>query len=168
MPRTTKRRSGAATGRRWAAAWIAGLWMLATGSSPGLAGDSLYGKVTEVTSADRVTFDYGEGKYQLRLVGIDVQRDGPLARQAVQLVSKLVLGKNARMRFEGRSANDEMLARLFTDDPETGIREVAVELVRTGLARRQKGFDFKYGELAKAERDAQKERRGLWATTQPR
>jgi endonuclease YncB( thermonuclease family) len=144
------------------------LWMLAAGSAPGFAGDSLYGKVTEVKSADRVTFDYGDGKYELRLVGIEAQREGPIAREATQLVSKLVLGKSVRMRFEGRSANDEMLARLFTDDPDLGIREVAVELVRAGLVRRQKGFDFKYGELAKAERDAQKERRGLWATTPPR
>lgn len=155
-------------GRRWIAAGALSWLILVALASPGLAGDSIYGRVTEVKSADRVTFDYGEGKYQLRLVGIEAQREGPIARQAVELVSKLVLDKNVRMRFEGRTANDEMLARLFTDDPELGIREVAVELVRAGLARRQKGFDFKYGELAKAERDAQKERRGIWATTQPR
>ena len=101
------------------------LWMLAAGPAPGFAGDSLYGKVTEVKSADRVTFDYGDGKYELRLVGIEAQREGPIAREATQLVSKLVLGKSVRMRFEGRSANDEMLARLFTDDPDLGIREVA-------------------------------------------
>jgi endonuclease YncB( thermonuclease family) len=56
-----------------------------------------------------------------------------------------------------------MMARLFTDDPEIGIKEVGVELVRAGLARRQKGFDLKYGELAAAEKEAQGARRGLWA-----
>ena len=68
------------------------------------------------------------------------------------------------MRFQGRSEGGEMMVRLFTDDPDIGIKEVSVELVRAGLARRPKGFDFKYGELAAAEREAQAAKRGLWAT----
>jgi endonuclease YncB( thermonuclease family) len=141
--------------------------LLAT-SFPARAGDSLYGKVTEVKSGDRVTLDYGAGSYELRLTGIDVPREGDIARQARERVAKLVLHKNARMRFEGRTENGEMLARLYTDDPELGIREVAVELVRAGLARRQKGFDFSYGELAAAEREARQAKRGLWAGNTPR
>jgi endonuclease YncB( thermonuclease family) len=142
-------------------------WILGTGWSPAFAGDSLYGRVTAVKSADSVTFDYGDGQYDLRLVGIDVPKDGALAEKAVGLVSKMVLGKNARMRFEGRGQEGDMRARLFTDDPVLGIQEVGVELVRGGLARRQEGYDFKYGELATAEREAQNARRGLWAA-QPR
>jgi endonuclease YncB( thermonuclease family) len=119
--------------------------------------------VTEVKSADLVTLDYGDGQYDLRLIGIDVPKDGPIATKATEFVSNLVLGKNARMRFEGRTESGEMMARLFTDDPDIGIKEVGVELVRAGLARRQKGFDFKYGELSAAEKEAQGARRGLWA-----
>ncbi len=137
------------------------LW---AGAVPVSAGDSLYGKVTLVRSADLVSFDYGDGQYELRLIGIDVPREGPLATKATEFVSNLVLDKNARMRFEGRTESGEMMVRLFTDDPEIGIKEeVGVELVRSGLARRQKDFDFKYGELAAAEKEAQGARRGLWA-----
>ena len=130
---------------------------------PVFAGDSLYGKVTEVKSASLVTFDYGDGQYELHLIGIEVPRDGPIATKATEFVSNLVLGKNARMRFEGRTENGEMMVRLFTADPDIGIKEIGVELVRSGLARRLKGFDFKYGELAAAEKEAQGAQRGLWA-----
>jgi endonuclease YncB( thermonuclease family) len=144
-----------------------GLLIFLAGLVPVLAGDSLYGKVVEVKSADVVTLDYGAGQYELRLVGIDVPRDGPIATKATEFVSNLVLGKNARMRFEGRTEGGEMMVRLFTDDPEIGIKEVGVELVRAGLARRQNDFDFKYAELSAAEKEAKDARRGLWAAAQP-
>ena len=142
-----------------------GLLIFAVGLCMAIAGDSLYGKVTAVKSADLVTLDYGTGQYEIRLIGIDVPKAGPLAAQATQLVSKMVLGKNARMRFNHRTPSGEMLARLFTDEPTTGIKEVGVELVKAGLARRQKDFDYKYGELSAAESEAQKAKRGLWAAT---
>ena len=147
----------------WISVAFVGLLIVWAGLVPVHAGDSLYGKVTEVKSADVVILDYGDGEYELRLIGIDVPRDGPIAMKATEFVSNLVLGKNARMRFEGRTESGAMMARLFTDDPDIGIKEVGVELVRSGLARRQKGFDFKYGELSAAEKEAQGARRGLWA-----
>lgn len=135
-------------------------------SWPAFAGDSLYGRVVAVREAHTVTFDYGDGQYELRMIGIEVPKDGQLAREAVALVAKLVLGKNARMRFEGRSADGVMWVRLFTDDPELGIRDVAVELARAGLAvRSQTATDaYKYDELAIAEREARAARRGRWAS----
>lgn len=153
--------------KKWAIAGFLGLLILGAGWFPARAGDSLYGKVTAVKSASVVTFDYGAGQYDLRLVGIEPAKDGALAAEAVRLVSTMVLGKNARMRFEGRG-DGLMRSRLFIPDPVRGSREVAQELVRAGLARRQEGFDFKYGELAAAESEARTARRGLWAAIQPR
>lgn len=144
-------------------AGVLGLLVVAAGLLPAFAGDSLYGTVTAVESGEVVTFDYGAGQYELRLIGVDVPRTGAIASQARNLVSDMVLGKNARMRFELRNEEGEMLSRLFTDDPVLGIKEVAVELVRAGLAQREQGFDFKYGELAAAEREARAAGRGLWA-----
>lgn len=144
------------------------LLVFAAGLFPALAGDSIYGKVTEVRSADLVVLDYGKGRYDVRIIGIDVPKEGPIANEAKQFVSKLVLGKNARIRFEGRNKAGEMVSRLFTDDPEIGIKDVGLELVRAGLARRRQADDnqlgYKYGELSAAEREAQKAQRGLWAT----
>lgn len=149
--------------RKWLGLGTLGLLILGAGGLPVRAGDSLYGKVTDVKSADVVSFDVGSEKYLLRLVGIETEKSGPVAAQAVEAVRKMVLGQNARMRFEGLGEDGLMRSRLFTDDPDLGIREVAIELVRAGLARRQEGFDFTYGELAAAENEAKTARRGLWS-----
>ncbi|HTC95080.1 MAG TPA: thermonuclease family protein [Terriglobales bacterium] len=149
---------------------VACLVML-TGLLPVFAGDSLYGKVTEVRSADVVVLDYGAGSYVIRVMGIVVPAEGPIANESKQFVSKLVQGKNARMRLGSRTENGEMVARLYTDDPVNGIKDVGLELVRSGLARRSQGedyqFDYKYNELSTAEREARESKRGLWATAQP-
>jgi len=147
-------------GRRGVACLAAFIALLGTS----WAGDSLWGKVTEVKEATLVTLDYGSGSYPIRIVGIDAPRPGePRAEEARQLVAGLVLGKNARMRLARRGANGEMVCRLFTDDPVIGIKEVGVELLRAGLARRQADYDEKYGELAQAESEARAAKRGLWA-----
>ncbi|HET7842762.1 MAG TPA: thermonuclease family protein [Xanthomonadales bacterium] len=127
------------------------------------AGDSLYGKIVSVGRADQVTLDYGPGRYELRLAGIESPRDTRAAAVARDFVADLVLEKNVRMRFLGRTEDGAMLVRLFTDEPDRGIREVNVELVRSGLVRRIDGADFKYDVLSKAESEARAARRGLWA-----
>ena len=153
--------------KKWITAGFLGLVLLGVGVLPAFAGDSLYGKVTLVKSAQVVVFDYGKGRYDIRIIGIDAPQEGPLATEAKQFLAKLVLGKKVRMRFEYRTKNGEMLSRLFTDDPQSGIKDVGIELVKAGLARRQSKYDYKYGELSAAENEAQKAKRGLWATTQP-
>lgn len=134
---------------------------------PVFAGDSFYGKVTEVKSANLVTLDNDKLKFEIRIIGIDVPREGRIAEKAKEFVTNLLLGKNARARIEGRTKNNVMIARLFTDDEAIGIQDVGVELVKAGLARVQKGneekFGYKYKELSKAATEARKERRGVWA-----
>ena len=133
------------------------------------AGDSIWGKVTAVKQPTLVTLDYGTGSYEIRLVGVEAPTAGEaLYGQAVAFVSGLVLNKNARMRLDHRAANDELVCRLFTDDAEIGIKEVGVELLRAGLARRQDGYDEKYGELAAAEAEAREAGRGIWASAPAR
>jgi endonuclease YncB( thermonuclease family) len=61
-----------------------------------------------------------------------------------------------------------MVSRLSTDDPTIGIKDVGLELLRVGLVRRQKDFDYKYSELSRAETEAQQNRRGLWSAAPPR
>ena len=156
--------------KRWAIRGCLGLLILGTGLSPhpAFAGDSLYGKVKEVKSAGVVVLDYGAGQYDIRIVGIDVPREGPMADKAKEFVAKLVLGKNARIRFEGRAKDGQMVSRLSTDEPDIGIKDVGLELVRVGLARKTKDYDYKYGELAAAEKEAREAKRGLWASPPPK
>jgi endonuclease YncB( thermonuclease family) len=147
----------------WTRRGLLTLAVLGAAMVPAHAGDSLWGKVTAVKEPTLVTLDYGSGSYEIRIVGIDAPKPGEAqASEALQFVSNLVLNKNARMRLNHRAANDEMVCRLFTDDP--GIKEVGVELVRAGLAKRQAGYDEKYGELAAAENEAREAGRGIWAS----
>jgi endonuclease YncB( thermonuclease family) len=146
--------------------------MFLGGLFPVVAGDSVYGKITEVKSAGIVLLDNGGPKpFVIQIIGIDVPKTGPIASEAKQFVTTLVLNKNARARIESRAQNGDLVARLLADDSVTGTRDVGLELIRAGLARRRKGedaqFGYKYGELAGAEREAQRVRRGLWKTTNP-
>jgi endonuclease YncB( thermonuclease family) len=150
-------------GKKWAIAGFLGLLIFGAGHFSAAAGKALYGKVIEVKSEDLVVLDYGTGQYLVRIVGIVAPKDGPIATKAKQFVSNLVLGKHASMRFESRAENGEMVSRLFTADPRIGIKDVGVELVRAGLARRRPNYDYKYGELSKAENEARSAKRGVWA-----
>jgi len=131
---------------------------------PADAGDSVYGKIIEVRSADVVVLDYGAGQYVIHIVGIDAPKDEPLAGEAKKFMTDLVLGKNVRMRIESRAENGDLIALLSTDDPAVGVRDVGIELVKSGLAQRQRAYDYKYGELSAAENEAKKSKRGLWLT----
>jgi len=149
----------------WAMRGVLTLAVLGAALVPAQAGDSIWGKVTAVKEPTLVTLDYGYGSYEIRLVGIDAPRAGEAhAEEALQFVSDMVLNKNARMRLHHRDlSNNEMVCRLITDDAVIGMKEVGVELLRAGLARRQSGYDEKYGELAAAENEARQAGRGLWA-----
>jgi endonuclease YncB( thermonuclease family) len=137
--------------------------------SPAGAGDSLWGTVTAVKEPTLVTLDYGTGSYEIRIVGLDAPKAGEaLFAPATKFVSDLVLDKHARMRLVRRGKDDTLICRLFTDDPVIGIKEVGVELLRAGLARKKPGYDEKYGELAAAESEARTAGRGLWASTASR
>ena len=108
--------------------------ILLLGSLPALAGDAFAGKVTAVRSAEIVVVDYGKGEYIVRIIGVAVPAEGPIAIEAKQFVTKMLLGQVVRARFESRQ-NGEMLSRLYVGDPG---QDVGVELLRNGLATRRK------------------------------
>jgi endonuclease YncB( thermonuclease family) len=155
---------------RWAGRIWFGCVVLLASLLPAFAGDSIFGKITEVRSGEVAVLDYGQGQYTIHIIGIDAAVTPALTEEARQFVSKLVLDKNVQLRFGGRAPNGEMFGQLLTvGDP---IKDVGLELVKAGLARRKPGdehlYGYKYGELSAAEREAQRAKRGLWAQTPPR
>lgn len=135
------------------------------------AGDSLVGTVTAVKSANLITLDYGAGSYEVRIVGIDVGRDAIRSRDAARSMSAMVLGKQVRLRFDGRAPNGEMIGRIWIggNQPEQPVIDVGVELVRNGLVLSQKNYrEYKYGEMTRAESEAKRSQRGLWKTVEQR
>ncbi len=147
---------------------LMGLLILGAWLCPAHAGDSIYGTVTEVRSADSVVLDYGKGQYVVRIVGIDVPRQGALADQARAFVAGLVLNKRARVRTERVTDDDQMIGIVLTADKSVGIKDVGLEMVRAGLARKQSNYDYKYGELSAAESEARRAKRGLWSSDRQR
>lgn len=143
--------------------------VLLLGSLLAFAGDAFGGKVKAVRNAEVVVVDYGRGEYVVRIVGIAAPLEEPIATEAKQFLTKMVLGQEVRARFEGKNPNGEMVSRLYVGDPG---KDVGLELLRAGLARRPQGpdyqFGYKYGELTKAENEARENKRGLWATAQPK
>ncbi len=127
------------------------------------AGDSLYGTVTAVKRADLITLDYGAGSYDIRLAGVAIPDDAAIAERATQYAAKLLLNRKARLRFEGRTTDGVMVGRIYTDDPDIGINDVGLELVRAGMAVPEKDVgEYKYGELDQAVREAQSRKYGVW------
>lgn len=60
-----------------------------------------------------------------------------------------------------------MVGRIYTDDPEIGINDVGVELVRVGLAMPQPSYtEYKYGELTQAMNEARARKLGVWRDQQ--
>lgn len=143
------------------------LLICATWTAPVSATDAFHGKVTAVDSANLVTFETGSIRFELQLAGIEAPEEPSLAEEAIKFVSSLVLDRFAYIRVGSRTKTGRILVRLLTEDPEVGAYDVAVELVRAGLAKRQEGFDFKYGELAAAEEEAKNAKRGIWSAPPP-
>jgi endonuclease YncB( thermonuclease family) len=148
--------------RRMGISLAIGLLLLAAALCPrgAFGGDVFYGKAVAVKSADLITVDYGQGKYEVRLAGVVAPREGADAAKAKQFVENLVMDKDVRARFDYRNKSGEMISRLYVGIP--GV-DVGIELLKAGLARKQTDYDYKYGELAAAENEARKEKRGLWA-----
>jgi endonuclease YncB( thermonuclease family) len=148
-------------------AGLLGLLVVGLGVGPAAVGDSIFGRVTAVRRADTIVFDYGEGQYVVRLGGIAVPEQ-VVGDSARQFVARLVLGRPARLRVERRTPDGAILGRLLTADSAVGMnRDVGLELVRAGFARREDDVEYyKYGELAAAEVQARRERRGLWSGSQ--
>jgi endonuclease YncB( thermonuclease family) len=145
---------------------------LATASRSVFAGDSVYGKVVAVKSADVVIFHHGTGTYVVHIVGMVPPPPGifppplgNLSKKATLFLESLVMrkGEGIRMRLEYRIGAGEMVARLLTDDTDLGVQDVGLLLVSRGWAKRQPGFDYGFGELAKAESLAKEAKLNIWA-----
>ncbi|HEY8697443.1 MAG TPA: thermonuclease family protein [Rhizomicrobium sp.] len=131
------------------------------------AADTIYGTVVAVKSPTLLTLDYGRGRYDIRLVGMEAPRTPQLSKAAQSFVARLTLNRKARLRFYYREPSGVMVGRLQTDDRVVGLKDVGLELVRAGLVLPAKGFDYTYKDLSAAELDAQRARRGLWSTERP-
>jgi len=148
--------------------WISrsAMYLLMAVGSIGIAsaGDSMVGRVVAVKSANLITLDWGAGTRDVRINGIVI--DAKASESANAALSKMVLGKMVRLRFDGLTPTKELSGRIWLggiDKPEEPVKDVGVELVRAGAVLRDTAYGhYRYGELASAEAEARQNRRGLW------
>lgn len=142
-------------------------------------GDTWSGEVVKVRDGDTITVVRDETRVRVRLRGIDAPEKGqPFGRDARQLTSKLVLGKQVRVTTGASEKDQPVVAEVRFKKPESievlrgdriAHRKVIVstslsrELVKAGLAWWCRECVPKEKELASVEAQAKKARRGLWA-----
>jgi len=157
--------------KRLAIAGFLGLLIFGAALVPAFAGDSTYGTVVEVKGADSLVLDTGKVRYNVRIAGLEPPKERRAADDGKEFVSKLVKGKQVQMRFEYRNKQGEMVGRILTmavPERKVAARDVGLEAVKAGMVRRQQDYDYKYGEMSAAEKEARSQRRGMWAAEQPK
>ena len=126
----------------------------------------LVGKVTQVDEGDVIWVTNASGRHQVRLERIDApEADQPFGQEATQLLSDLVLEKEVEVRWTGTDQRKRLLGIVLLKR-ERGMVNVNLTMVKNGCAWCNSGFDdtLVYEE---AERDARKNRRGLWKSEEP-
>ena len=126
----------------------------------------LSGKVTQVDEGDVIWVTNASGRHQVRLDRIDApEANQPFWQESMQLLSDLVLEKDVEVHWTGRDQRKRLLGIVFLKR-EKGMVNVNLTMVKNGCAWCDSGFDdtLVYQE---AERDARKNRRGLWKSDEP-
>ncbi len=124
----------------------------------------LTGLVIRVSDGDTVRLrDARGGDWRIRLHGIDSpEREQEMGRQAGAELAKLLKNKNVRVTVVETDKFGRIVGRLYV-----GTMDVNREIVRLGYAWHYAAFAPNDHELAAAEAEARKEKRGIWSMPNP-
>ncbi|MBX3745957.1 MAG: thermonuclease family protein [Verrucomicrobiae bacterium] len=127
-----------------------------------VSGADLRGRVVSVSDGDTLKVVSGRKETTIRLAGIDApERRQPYSEQAKRALSEMVFGKDVRVVIQDTDRYGRTVGVVYV-----GRKQVNLELVRMGLAWHYRQYsDDK--DLARAEVEARKARRGLWADRKP-
>jgi micrococcal nuclease len=124
---------------------------------------TLTGKVVSIADGDTLTLLVGKTQVRVRLEGIDTpERAQPFGRKAGQALAKKVFGKVVQVDDFGKDRYGRTLGIVRLDKSNVNL-----ELVREGWAWWYRKYAAKNKELAAAEAEARKAKRGLWADPEP-
>jgi micrococcal nuclease len=126
-----------------------------------LASD-LNGKVVSVTDGDTITVLVGREQVKVRLDGIDApERRQAYGNAAREKLAGLVFGETVLVRAGSKDRYGRTLGTVIVAGQNANL-----EMVNAGLAWHYKAYS-KDAELSRAEADARKAKRGLWADPAP-
>lgn len=123
----------------------------------------IIGKVVRVADGDTFTIlDETGTQHRVRLQGIDSpERTMPYSKRAREALNDAVSGKTVEVRYDDRDQFDRVLGDVFV-----GTHRINLELVRAGWAWHYKRYSDD-PDLAEAEEEARREKRGLWKDSDP-
>jgi endonuclease YncB( thermonuclease family) len=143
--------------------------------APGREGES--GFVEKAVDGDTLRVRLPSGVERVRLVGIDAPEvnhpdrgKDPYADQSTALLKALVRGKTVRLAAdrEDRDRHGRLLRYVYVEGPDGRWLLANLEMVRRGGARAYRRFPHSLeGEFVRAEEEARRGRRGLWAPEVP-
>jgi|SoiMethySBSTD1v2_1073268.scaffolds.fasta_scaffold177949_3 micrococcal nuclease len=144
---------------------------LAAPREPSLGGELQKGRVSDVHDADTITVRLSSGTEKVRLVGIDspeLDDERPEYRSfglvARDYARSRIDGLTVTLEPDSKQADRDKFGRLLRYvilGDGTNLNE---ELVRKGYAKVYDRFSFDLkGDFKKAEAEAKRESRGLWA-----
>ena len=124
---------------------------------------ALEGKVIRVADGDTLTvLTHGERRVKIRLQGIDApEYKQAYGKQSGHVLRKKVNGKRVRIQENGEDRYGRTLGDVYF-----GERWINLEMVQEGWAWHYKKYS-KDKLLARAEIEARKSKRGLWAGSNP-
>jgi endonuclease YncB( thermonuclease family) len=146
---------------------IASACLLAAGLLAANAADSppatLHGKVTAIADGDTLKVLVGRTQHRIRLHGIDAPEKGQeFSNKSRQALADMVFGKFVQVRVVDKDQYGRLVGVVTVDD-----KSVNHALVAAGLAWWFRKYAPDDKQLAKAEAEAKKATRGLWADPKP-
>jgi endonuclease YncB( thermonuclease family) len=128
-----------------------------------LHAEEIRGKVVSIADGDTITvLDAEKVQHKIRLEGIDAPEKGQaFGTKAKDKMSELVGEKEVVVRWEKKDRYGRILG-----DVHLGDRLINLEMVQDGLAWHYKQYS-KSKELAEAEEEAQKAKKGIWGDKSP-
>ncbi len=125
--------------------------------------DEIRGKVVGIADGDTITvLDADKVQHKIRLEGIDApERGQAFGTKSKEKLSELVGEKEVVVRWEKKDRYGRILGDVYLGD-----RLINLEMVQDGLAWHYKQYS-KSKELADAEDEARKAKKGLWGVKSP-
>jgi len=128
-------------------------------------GEELTGKVIRVSDGDTITLLLPDSKMQekVRLAGIDApESPQDFGQRARKFLQDFIGGETAKVEYDGRDQYGRIVGVVFVDG-----KNINLEMVKCGLAWHYVAFARNNTQLAEAQAEAQRKRRGLWVQPNP-
>jgi endonuclease YncB( thermonuclease family) len=141
--------------------WITAAAVLALATT--IHADEIRGKVVSIADGDTITvLDADKVQHKIRLEGIDAPEKGQaFGTKSKEKMSELVGEKEVVVKWSKKDRYERILGDVYLGD-----RHINLEMVREGMAWHYKQYS-KSKELAEAEDEARKAKKGLWADKSP-